>query len=439
MNICYNSQFYHQPSTVILRTYMIRQVATTTALVLGFLVVMLLGGRLIRYFGMAAEGGLDVGVLWTLIGYNLPYFLELIFPLSFFIGLMLVFGRLYADHEMAVLNAGGISRGMVSRWILPLVVVVFIMQGFITLIAKPWGVAKATNIWQEQSVMEIFDLIRAKEFISSGDYHLYVGEVGDEREFLKDVIVIQMNDDKQAEHAHTPTTHSTTEQSDPLHADNPDATKISNQLFSGKDVIIFAKSATQVPTTTHDGSVVLDLHEGRRYEVDATSRQYSQVSFGRYRIHLTGKNQNQGRPIKIEGISTGELLGLRGAQGNITLKNNIFSPHQVYAELGYRLTLPCLIIIAVLLATPLARVQPRQGRWLKLIPAIFIFVANVLILISLKESIAKGKIGVFIYPLVLVLCIAFALYLNYHDTIMARFYKNHISRQNHQQSRQGVS
>lgn len=58
----------------------------TTALVLGFLVVMLLGGRLIRYFGMAAEGGLDVGVLFTLIGYNLPYFLELIFPLSFLLG-----------------------------------------------------------------------------------------------------------------------------------------------------------------------------------------------------------------------------------------------------------------------------------------------------------------------------------------------------------------
>lgn len=104
---------------------MIREVATTTALVLGFLVVMLLGGRLIRYFGMAAEGGLDVGVLFTLIGYNLPYFLELIFPLSFFIGLMLVFGRLYADHEMAVLNASGISRGRVSRLLIPLVLAAF--------------------------------------------------------------------------------------------------------------------------------------------------------------------------------------------------------------------------------------------------------------------------------------------------------------------------
>ncbi|AWY19416.1 LPS export ABC transporter permease LptF [Moraxella bovis] len=426
--------FYHQSSTVILSRYMIRQVATTTALVLGFLVVMLLGGRLIRYFGMAAEGGLDVGVLWTLIGYNLPYFLELIFPLSFFIGLMLVFGRLYADHEMAVLNAGGVSRGMVSRWLIPLVLVVFVMQGFITLIGKPWGVAKATNIWQEQSVVEIFDLIRTKEFISSGDYHLYVGEVGDEREFLKDVIVIQMNGNKTSPTDDTQDDNQTNQSQSLL-----DTSKIPEKLLSDKDTIILAKSATQVPTASHDGSVVLDLHEGRRYEVDTASRQYNQVGFGRYRIHLTGKSDSQGRPMKIEGIATGELLSVRGVQGEITLKNSTFSPQQVRAELGYRLSLPFLMIIAVLLATPLATVRPRQGRWLKLIPAIFVFVANVLILISLKESIAKGKIGVYIYPVALVLFIAFALYLNYHDRIMAQLRRNRISRQGHQQSERGVS
>ncbi|UYZ72900.1 LPS export ABC transporter permease LptF [Moraxella bovis] len=426
--------FYHQSSTVILSRYMIRQVATTTALVLGFLVVMLLGGRLIRYFGMAAEGGLDVGVLWTLIGYNLPYFLELIFPLSFFIGLMLVFGRLYADHEMAVLNAGGVSRGMVSRWLIPLVLVVFVMQGFITLIGKPWGVAKATNIWQEQSVVEIFDLIRTKEFISSGDYHLYVGEVGDEREFLKDVIVIQMNGNKTLPTDDTQDDNQTNQSQSLL-----DTSKIPEKLLSDKDTIILAKSATQVPTASHDGSVVLDLHEGRRYEVDTASRQYNQVGFGRYRIHLTGKSDSQGRPMKIEGIATGELLSVRGVQGEITLKNSTFSPQQVRAELGYRLSLPFLMIIAVLFATPLATVRPRQGRWLKLIPAIFVFVANVLILISLKESIAKGKIGVYIYPVALVLFIAFALYLNYHDRIMAQLRRNRISRQGHQQSEQGVS
>ncbi|AKG06883.1 ABC transporter permease [Moraxella bovoculi] len=396
---------------------MIREVAMTTALVLGFLVVMLLGGRLIRYFGMAAEGGLDVGVLFTLIGYNLPYFLELIFPLSFFIGLMLVFGRLYADHEMVVLNASGISRGRVSRLIIPLVLVAFLAQGFITLVAKPWGVAKAANIWQEQSVLKIFDIITPRKFISSGEYHLYVGEIGENREYLQDVIVIQM--------AKNPDLRNAASMSDIAHqddqADNAQkaqeiATRIPQELISEKDTIIFAKSATQVDSD--DGVIRLDLHQGRRYEVDATSKKYSQIGFERYRISLAASSNEDLKPLKIEGWRTQDLFA------NMNTPNQTPSSQEIHAELGYRFSLPWLILIAAILAAPLAQVKPRQGRWLKLIPALFIFVANVLILISLKESIAKGKVGDWAYPVVLAVLFAVAIYINYHERMMAKLRLN---------------
>lgn len=397
---------------MILRRYMMSQVATTTALVLGFLVVVLLGGRLIRYFGIAAEGGLDVSVLWTLIGYNLPYFLELILPLSFFIGLMLVLGRLYSDHEMAVLNAGGISRGAVSWRILPLVLAVFAVHGFITLVGKPWGVSKATNLWQEQSVVEIFELIRPKQFISSGDYHLYVGEVGENKDYLKDVIVISMNGKgslietptKKDDPTETGGEQHSTQTTDLTH-------KIPKALISQKDAIIYAKSATQVDSD--DGVVRLDLHEGRRYEVDSQTREYSQVGFGRYRISLLANTNKDTKAMKIEGVPTTELVTR--------------ADDEAYAELGYRLSLPFLILIAILLATPLATVRPRQGRWLKLIPAIFIFVANVLILISLKETITKGKVGVWVYPMAVAVMMAFAIYLNHHEHLMAKL---RLTRQN---------
>lgn len=124
---------------MILRRYMTRQVASTTALVLGFLLVLLLGGRMIRYFGIAAEGRLDVGLLFAIIGYNLPYFLELVLPLSFFIGLMLVFGRLYVDQEMAVLNGSGISRGRLARLMIPFILLLFVFEAGLSLYGKPWG------------------------------------------------------------------------------------------------------------------------------------------------------------------------------------------------------------------------------------------------------------------------------------------------------------
>lgn len=405
---------------MILRRYMNLQVATTTALVLGFLVVMLLGGRLIRYFGIAAEGGLDVGVLFTLIGYNLPYFLELILPLSFFIALMLVLGRMYSDHEMAVLNGGGISRGALSRLLWPSVFLVFAVQCWVTIVGKPWGVAKATNIWQEQSVIELFEMIRPKEFVSSGDYHLYVGEVGKNGEYLKDVIVISMNGKGQMVERPTKQNLEEGEAVEQSSAPTDLQTKIPKQLISAKDAIIFAKSATQVNST--DGSIVLDLHEGRRYEVDTFSKKYSQVGFGRYRISLAGRSDKPARAMKIEGVATSELFDI--AQGKSPYQTAEGKPSSVMAELGYRFSLPWLIVIAVMLATPLATVRPRQGRWLKLIPAIFVFVAAVLILISLKESVAKGKMSIVAYPLAVLGFMGFALYLNYHERLMTNFRLN---------------
>ena len=176
---------------MILRRYMTQQVASTTALVLGFLVVMMLGGRLIRYFGIAAEGGLDVSLLFTIIGYNLPYFLELILPLAFFIALMLVFGRLYVDQEMAVINASGVSRGKLARLITPLILILFVGEAALSIVGKPWGVRSSESIWQQQALNSAFDLIRPNEFISSGNYHLYVGSLSDDKTQLQDVVLIQ--------------------------------------------------------------------------------------------------------------------------------------------------------------------------------------------------------------------------------------------------------
>ncbi|MFN3564075.1 MAG: LPS export ABC transporter permease LptF, partial [Moraxella osloensis] len=42
---------------------MTQQVAANTAIVLLFLMALMLGGRLIRYFVIAAEGRVDVGLL----------------------------------------------------------------------------------------------------------------------------------------------------------------------------------------------------------------------------------------------------------------------------------------------------------------------------------------------------------------------------------------
>lgn len=401
---------------MILRRYMTRQVASTTALVLGFLMVMMLGGRLIRYFGIAAEGNLDISLLFTIIGYNLPYLLELILPLAFFIALMLVFGRLYVDQEMAVINASGVSRGKLARLMTPLILALFVGEAALSVVGKPWGVRSSETIWQEQALTSAFDLIRPNEFITNGNYHLYVGSLSDNKKQLQDVILIQTKPVDQGSGIKNTDPDPTNQPSLP---DLPkaliDTMDSSNQSIS-KDTITLAKRAEQV---ANDGSGVnqLDLFQGRRYEVGAGSLKYNQVSFDRYRITLTESSKEVVTEDNIETQAIGTLW--QAATGSEQI-GSVHAMRAAKSELGYRLTLPWLMIIAPMLAVPLAQVRPRQGRWLRLFPSVLLFVSCAMGVISLKNAVSKGSVSVWAYAWLILGFMVLALYMNWGNRIQHR-------------------
>ena len=370
---------------MILRRYMTQQVAANTAIVLLFLMALMLGGRLIRYFGIAAEGRLDVGLLFTIIGYNIPTFLELILPLSFFIALMLVLGRMYVEHEMSVLFASGISRGRLTRLMIPLITGLFVFQMGISLWAKPWGLSNSEHIWQTQSLGSLLDLVRPKTFISSGNYHLYVDEFDKEKRELKNIYVVQQQTDKSGK-------------------------------IAKNDVIITATRAYQVPSKDTDSSMQLDLFQGRRYELGTNNAKYNQASFEKYRITLEKPASEKITETNVETQTTAKLLA------------NTQKP-EVKAELGYRFTMPWLIIIAAMLATPLAQVRPRQGRWLRLLPSVLIFASCAISIISLRTAIGKERISEYAYIWLIVGFIAFALLLNWQSRVVHRVRYHRQSRQ----------
>ena len=370
---------------MILRRYMTQQVAANTAIVLLFLMALMLGGRLIRYFGIAAEGRLDVGLLFAIIGYNIPTFLELILPLSFFIALMLVLGRMYVDQEMSVLFASGISRGRLTRLMIPLITGLFIFQMGISLLAKPWGLSNSKQIWQTQSLGSLLDLVRPKTFISSGNYHLYVDEFNKEKRELKNLYVVQQQTDKSGK-------------------------------IAKNDVIITATRAYQVPSKDTDSSMQLDLFQGRRYELGTNNAKYNQASFEKYRITLEKPASEKITETNVETQTTAKLLA------------NTQKP-EVKAELGYRFTMPWLIIIAAMLATPLAQVRPRQGRWLRLLPSVLIFASCAISIISLRTAIGKERISEYAYIWLIVGFIAFALLLNWQSRVVHRVRYRRHSRQ----------
>ena len=338
---------------MIIRRYLVKQVVSTSLVVIALLTLIMMGGRLIKYFGVAAQGRLDAGILFSIIGYRLPEFLTLILPLGFFIGLMLVFGRLYVDHEMAVLNGSGVSRNQLGRLLIPMTVVFLAVQAVLMLWMAPWGVRQFEQLTTSQAVRTGFDLVRPKEFISSGPYTIYGGDLSEDRRNLKDVFFYQR-------------------------AAKPDK----------PDVMILAKEATRVEVANETASIV-DLVEGRRYEIFPGKAKYSQAEFQSYRLRLESDTEAKFESAEVEALPIAKLWTNR-------------TDPVVASELGWRIFVPFSIIVALALAIALSEVSPRQGRYLKLFPALLIFASLIVALMAVKTRVSKDEMGIEAYPLVLV-------------------------------------
>ncbi len=100
------------------------------------------------------------------------------------------------------------------------------------------------------------------------------------------------------------------------------------------------------------------------------------LSFGTYAVRLSGAAERQDLDDP-EYATTAELI----ADG---------SPPAM-AQLQWRLGLPPMVFILTLLAMPLSRVNPRQGRFAKLLPAIFLYVAYLSLLLAALDAIARGS------------------------------------------------
>ena len=337
---------------MIIRRYLVKQVVSTSLVVIALLTLIMMGGRLIKYFGVAAQGRLDVSILFSIIGYRLPEFLTLILPLGFFIGLVLVFGRLYVDHEMAVLNGSGISRHRLGRLLIPLTVVFLAVQSVLMIWISPWGLRQFEELTTNQAVRTGFDLVRPKEFISSGPYTIYAGDLSEDRRNLKDVFFYQR-------------------------AAKPDK----------PDVMILAKEATRVEVANETASIV-DLVEGRRYEIFPGKAKYSQAEFQSYRLRLESDTEAKFESAEVEALPIAKLWTNR-------------TDPVVASELGWRIFVPFSIIVALALAIALSEVSPRQGRYLKLFPAILVFASMIVLLIAVKTRMSKGEIGMWAYPTIL--------------------------------------
>ncbi|MEE3111188.1 MAG: LptF/LptG family permease, partial [Pseudomonadota bacterium] len=135
---------------MILFRYLTREVLLTMSAVAGILLLVIMGSRFIRYFSDAAEGDFPVTILGSLMVFHLPGFMELILPLSFFLGILLAYGQLYMNSEITVMVACGMSPTRLFRVTLLPASVVAVLVGLCSLWLTPAGALQTEAILEEQ-------------------------------------------------------------------------------------------------------------------------------------------------------------------------------------------------------------------------------------------------------------------------------------------------
>lgn len=350
---------------MIIRRYLASQLLITTLAVSALLTFILMGGRVIKYFGMAAEGRLDVELLSAVLLYRLPGFLELIIPLGLFIAILLAFGRLYIDNEMTVMISSGISRWQIIGVILPSILLVTALVAVFSFYLTPYGNNASERLFNQQANRNTFDMVQAGQFQRIGNNMLYARALSEDKTRLLGVTLYNEKVKSNGE---------------------------------AQSILLQAQQAHR-SFDAQTGLTYIELSDGYRYELTAGKVRYNQLHFQSYRMRLPLSTEE--KPIsRMRSLTTADIYQ-RMNQGDLL----------ALGEWLWRCSMPLIAPIAALLALPLAKVNPRQGRYLKLLPAILFYISFVVLIGATRNSIDKGKllpialwsvhIGYFVLALVL--------------------------------------
>lgn len=331
---------------MIVFRYLAREIFLTLSAVSTVLLVIIMSGRFIKYLAQAAQGLLDPGVLFLIMGYRIPGFLQLILPLGLFLGVLLAYGRLYLESEMTVLTATGMSQTRLLGYTLIPATLIALLAALLSFSLTPMGVREVANILQEQDALTEFDTLVPGRFQSMKDgvRVTYAEDLTGGREQLQGVFISDLGKNTRGE-------------------DN-------------KITLLAAPSGHQ--QILEDGSRYLILENGYRYDGNPGEADYRMIKYDTYAVLLPKPSVALASSDR-ESMRTSELMAS--------------TQQKMRTELHWRLSIPVLTFIVTLLAVPLSRVNPRQGRFLKLLPAIFLYMAYLGLLIATRDALDKGRIA----------------------------------------------
>jgi len=259
--------------------------------------------------------------IFQLIALKLIGKLAVLLPASLYVAILLTLGKLYSDSEIVAMWAGGVGPRQINTAVLWLLLVFAAMTAVISLYLSPEALATRNAVLaRAQAEAQISSILpgRFLEF-SGGDLVAYTESLsGDQRE-MENVFA--------------------------------------KLTFGDAQNLLVAKRARFSGADETAGRYIV-LEDGYRYSGNPGSVDYTVYQFARhsFRIDRDGPDSIVN---KSNAVSTPDLVRLA---------------YPAYlAELQWRVSQPISLVILGMLAVPLARTLPRQGKYTKIAMGVAVY------------------------------------------------------------------
>jgi lipopolysaccharide export system permease protein len=296
---------------------------------------------LIRVLGQAAGGKVASQDVVALLGFAALNYLPIILILTGFIAVLLVLTRSYQDSEMVVWFASGVSLLAWVRPVLSLALPLVSIIAVLSLAVTPWANRQSAEFRERFEQREDVSRVSPGRFqeSASADRVFFVEGVADDISSVKNVFI--------------------------------------NSVRNGRSSVIVAREGST--ETDSRGDKFLVLKDGRRYDGTPSEPEFQLMEFERYSVLISRQAQAMANDASARALPLGLLLANPSKQNN--------------GELLWRVALPFMGLLLMLLAIPLGFVNPRGGRSANLLFALLVFIVYSNMVSVLQAAVVQGRLS----------------------------------------------
>lgn len=328
--------------TRILDRYIFREVTQTWFAVTAVLLFILLTNQFARVLGDVAKDELPKDAVFQVIALTGLQYLTILVPIGLFLSIMLALGRLNADSEMPAMMACRVGPAGIYRpltWLtLPLVAGV----AWIAIDVGPQALTEIQRIGVEARRQADLASIEPGKFVSGNNdgVVVYAEKVVGPGQ-VENVFLQSVDDD-------------------------------------GNMEVVVAERGEQ--RDSDDPNVrYFVLFNGRRYSGIPGTHEFTVMEFAEHGI-----------PYRLPEVDEPELESRAMRMADLWRSNELDD----IAELHWRIGIPMSTLILAILAVPLSRSQPRQGRYGRIAIGLLVFIIYFNLLSAGKAWLEQGTVSV---------------------------------------------